>query len=177
MTSRDAAGNTTVDDNHGDLYTFTTQTAPQPPWSDNLESGAPGWTVVPDPVYGSDINWTLGTPHNGLQNRAHSGTNAWGSDLNGQSFSLLASSFLYSPVIDLSGVSQATLTFWHSFDFSSGLEDGQLRHQHQQQHVTKLDSHVGGLCRANIRCLGTGNGQPDALCRENHPGGLVLPGS
>jgi hypothetical protein len=39
---------------------------------------------------------------------------------------LLASSFLYSPVIDLSGVSQATLTFWHSFDFSSGLEDGQL---------------------------------------------------
>ena len=126
VTSRDAAGNTTVDDNHGNLYTFTTQTAPQPPWSDNLESGAPGWTVVPDPVYGSDINWTLGTPHNGLQNGAHSGTNAWGSDLNGQSFSFLASSFLYSPVIDLSGVSQATLTFWHSFDFSSEFEDGQL---------------------------------------------------
>ncbi len=126
VTSRDAAGNTTVDDNSGNLYTFTTQTAPQPPWSDNLESGAPGWTVVPDPVYGSDINWTLGTPHNGLQNSAHSGTNAWGSDLNGQSFSFLASSFLYSPVIDLSRVSHATLTFWHSFDFSSGLEDGQL---------------------------------------------------
>jgi len=126
VASRDAAGNTTVDDNNGALFTFTTQTAPQPPWSDNLESGAPGWTVVPDPVYGSDMNWTLGTPHNGLQNSAHSGTNAWGSDLNGQSFSFLASSFLYSPVIDLSGVSQATLTFWHSFDFSSGLEDGQL---------------------------------------------------
>jgi hypothetical protein len=50
----------------------------------------------------------------------------WGSDLNGQPFSFLASSFLYSPVIDLSGVSQATLTFWHSYDFSSGLEDGQI---------------------------------------------------
>jgi len=85
----------------------------------------PGWTVVPDPVYGSDINWTLGTPHNGLQNGAHSGRMP-GSDLNGQSFSFLASSFLYSPVIDLSGVSQATLTFWHSFDFSSEFEDGQL---------------------------------------------------
>jgi hypothetical protein len=126
VTSRDAAGNTAVGDNHGNLYTFTTQKAPQPPWSDNLESGAPGWTIVPDPVYGSDINWTLGTPNNGLETHAHSGTNAWGSDLNGQSFSFLASSFLYSPIIDLSGVSHATLTFWHSFDFSSGLEDGQL---------------------------------------------------
>ena len=126
VVSRDQAGNTTVDDNNGDLYAFQTLKAPTPPWSDNLESGAPGWTVVPDPVYGSDVNWTLGTPHNGLQNSAHSGTNAWGSDLNGQSFGFLASSFLYSPVIDLSGVSQATLTFWHSFDFSSGLEDGQL---------------------------------------------------
>jgi subtilisin family serine protease len=126
VVSRDAAGNTTVDDNHGVLYTFTTQTAPRPPWSDNLESGAPGWTVVPDPVNGSDMNWTLGTPNNGLETKARSGTNAWGSDLDGQSFEFLASSFLYSPVIDLSGVSQATLTFWHSFDFSSGLEEGQL---------------------------------------------------
>ena len=126
VVSRDQAGNITVDDNNGNLFTFQTLKAPTPPWSDNLESGAPGWTVIPDPDYGSDINWTLGTPHNGLQNSAHSGTNAWGSDLNGQSFGFLASSFLYSPVIDLSGVSQATLTFWHSFNFSSGLEDGQL---------------------------------------------------
>ena len=126
VVSRDQAGNIAVDDNNGNLFTFQTLKAPTPPWSNNLESGAPGWTVVPDPVYGSDVNWTLGTPHNGLQNSAHSGTNAWGSDLNGQSFDFLASSFLYSPVIDLSGVSQATLTFWHCFDFSSGLEDGQL---------------------------------------------------
>lgn len=126
VASRDAAGNTSVDDNQGAFYTFNTQTAPRPPWSDNLESGAPGWTVVPDPVNGSDINWTLGTPNNGLETSAHSGTNAWGSDLDGQPFNFLASSFLYGPAIDLSGLSQATLTFWHSFDFSSGLEDGQL---------------------------------------------------
>jgi hypothetical protein len=127
VTSRDAAGNTTVDDNHGNLYTFTTQTAPQPPWSDNLESGASGWTVVPDPDWPSDINWTLGTPHNGLQTSAHSGTNAWGSDLDGQQIPFLASSYLVSPKIDLSGVSQATLTFWDCFDFSSApQEQGQL---------------------------------------------------
>ena len=122
--SRDQAGNTTVNDNQGNLYTFQTLLAPRPPWSDNLESGAPNWSVVPDPS-GTDMNWQLGTPNNGLQTSAHSGTNAWGSNLKGQSFSL-ASTFLYSPVIDLSGVSQATLTFWTSFDFSSGLEAGQL---------------------------------------------------
>jgi hypothetical protein len=61
-----------------------------------------------------------------LQTSAYSGTNAWGSDLDGQSFDFLASSFLYSPEIDLSGLSTATLTFYDCFDFSSGLETGQL---------------------------------------------------
>jgi len=117
VVSRDDAGNATVDDNKGDFYTFTTRKAPQPPWSDDLESGAGGWTVVPDA--GSDLNWSLGTPNNGLQTSAHSGTNVWGSNLRGESFNLYAGSFLYSPMIDLSGFSSATLTFWHSFDFSA----------------------------------------------------------
>jgi Subtilase family len=126
VVSRDEAGNTAVDDNNGTLYTFSTVPVPRPPWFDNLESGAPGWTVVPDPVYGSDINWTLGTPDNGLQTSAHSGTNCWGSDLDGEQIPLLASSYLLSPEIDLSGLSQATLTFWDCFDFSSGLEEGEV---------------------------------------------------
>jgi len=118
VVSRDQAGNTTLDDNNGNLYTFQTLKAPSPPWFDDLESGAPGWKVVPDPVNGSDINWTLGTPNNGLAASAHSGTNAWGSDLNGDQNFFLASSFLYSPVIDLSGLVSATLTFWDVHDFS-----------------------------------------------------------
>ena len=124
VVSRDQAGNIAVDDNNGNLYTFQTLKAPAPPWFDNLESGAPGWSVVPDPVYGSDINWTLGTPNNGLVSRAHSGANAWGSDLNGDPNFFLASSYLYSPVIDLSGLTSATLNFWHVCDFSSIFEDG-----------------------------------------------------
>ena len=125
VVSRDEAGNTATDDNHGALYTFQTHPALTPPWSDDLESGAPGWTVVPDPS-GSDMNWTLGTPQNGLESSAHSGTHAWGSDLDGQQFALIASSYLFSPLIDLSGVSQATLSFWDAYDFSSGLEQGQI---------------------------------------------------
>ncbi len=118
VVSRDLAGNTTVDDNNGNLYTFQTLKAPTPPWFDNLESGAPGWSVVPDPVNGSDINWTLGTPNNGLVTSAHSGTNAWGSDLNGDQDFTLASSYLYAPLIDLSGFQSATLTYWDVYDFS-----------------------------------------------------------
>ncbi len=118
VVSTDQAGNTTVDDNNGNLFVFQTLQAPTPPWFDNLESGAPGWTVVPDPVNGTDLNWTLGTPHNGLATSAHSGNNAWGGDLNGNQDFLFASTFLYAPVIDLSGLKSATLTFWDVYDFS-----------------------------------------------------------
>jgi hypothetical protein len=67
------------------------------------------------------INWSLGTPNNGLQTSAHSGTNAWASNLYGQSLGLFEyeSTFLYSPVIDLSGFSSATLTFSYCFDNTS----------------------------------------------------------
>jgi subtilisin family serine protease len=118
VVSRDQAGNTTVDDNSGNLYVFQTLKAPTPPWSDNLEGGAPGWTVVPDPQQGSEINWELGTPNNGLATSANSGTNAWGSNLKGDQSFFLASSFLYGPVIDLTGLSSATLTFSNVYDFS-----------------------------------------------------------
>jgi hypothetical protein len=119
VVSRDLAGNTTVDDNAGNLYTLQTLKAPTPPWFDNLEHGADGWTVIPDPVYGSDFNWTLGTPNNGLATSAHSGTNAWGGDLNGdQNVTNQVSSFLYAPVIDLTGLTSATLTFSNVYDFS-----------------------------------------------------------
>ena len=131
--SRDAAGNLATNDNHGALFTFSTLQAIRPPWSDNFETGAPGWSVVPDPG-GTDSNWTLGTPQNGLENQAHSGTNCWGSNLDGGDYTPdgWASTYLFSPVFDLSGLSQATLTFWDAFDFSVNstlgmpTEDGQI---------------------------------------------------
>ena len=123
VVSRDEAGNVTVDDNKGSLYTFTTLKAMAPPWSDNLEGKTADWTVVPDPA-GTELNWTLGTPNNGLVTNAYSGTNAWCSDINGEQNILYASSYLYSPVIDLSGFQSATLTFWDVCDFSSQFEDG-----------------------------------------------------
>jgi len=119
VVSRDAAGNTAVDSNTNGFYTFTTRPAPRPPWSDDLEAGVGDWTVIPDE--GTELNWALGTPANSLETVAHSGTNAWGTNLRDESFSLYEGSFLYSPPIDLSGFSSATLTFWHSCDFSSSI--------------------------------------------------------
>jgi len=57
-------------------------------------------------------------PNNGLATSAHSGANAWGGDLDGNQDFYAASSYLYAPVIDLSGLTSATLTFWTTFDFS-----------------------------------------------------------
>ena len=130
VVSRDSAGNAATDNNQGALYTFTTPPTLQPPWFDNLESGAKNWTIVPDPQYGSadpTQNWQLGTPNNTLQTSAHSGVNAWGVLLYGYAAAgspFILSTYLYSPVIDLTAFSSATLTFWDAFDFSSQYEDG-----------------------------------------------------
>jgi len=118
VVSTDQAGNVTVDDNNGNLYTFRTLKAPSPPWFDNLENGATGWSVVPDPG-GTDINWQLGTPNNRLVSSAHSGANTWGSDLNGSQNFFIGSTYLYSPVIDLTGFKSATLNFWHVCNFAT----------------------------------------------------------
>ena len=111
MVSTDQAGNTTVDDNNGNLFTFQTLKAPAPPWFDNLESGAPGWTVVPDPSFGSDINWTLGTPNNGLVKTAIPGPTPGAATLMATRTFSSPAVICIAPVIDLSGLTSATLTF------------------------------------------------------------------
>jgi subtilisin family serine protease len=118
VVSRDQAGNTTVDNNGGNYYLFQTLTAPKPPWFDNLEGDPSGWTVRPDPATGTDLNWTLGTPNNGLATSARSGTNAWGGNLKGNQNFTLVRTYLYAPIIDLSGLKSATLTFSNVYDFS-----------------------------------------------------------
>jgi hypothetical protein len=114
IVSRDEAGNTTIDDNGGQLYTFRTLKPMSPPWTDDLESGAPGWIVQDGEE--SLASWRLGRPNNFLADEAHSPANAWGVNLNGESTDYV-STFLISPAIDLAGGNQATLRFWHNYDF------------------------------------------------------------
>mgnify|MGYP001602156105 FL=1 len=112
VTSRDRAGNTTTDDNAGDLYEFTTLQPLTPPWSDNLETNNNNWSVISSEE--SESGWTLGPPPVG--ETAHSGTNIWGSNRDGGGISQMES-YLISPGILLSGGNKATLRFWHNYDF------------------------------------------------------------
>jgi subtilisin family serine protease len=120
VVSRDAAGNTAVDDNGGALYRFSTLTPLSPPWADNMDSGASDWIVQTNDD--SEVGWTRGVPHNGAETSAHSPPDAWGSNLNGDVIDT-AESFLISPAIELTGGNTATLTFWHRYDFTDGESD------------------------------------------------------
>jgi len=120
VVSRDAAGNVRIDNNGGQYFTFQTLKPVSPPWSDQLESGGTNWSVLDED--GSEATWQLGVPSNGQETSAHSPVNAWGSNLGGGPISL-AHTFLISPAIHLSGGNVATLTFWHSYDFTEQIDD------------------------------------------------------
>ncbi|MGC3959533.1 MAG: S8 family serine peptidase [Verrucomicrobiota bacterium] len=118
IVTKDRAGNLTVDDNGGDLYTFTTLQPRQPPWTDNMEGTSTNWTVYT--VEDSERGWELGVPGI-LSPPAHSPTNAWGSNLSGDYASAIES-YLISPAIQLTNGSTVTLRFWHAYDFTSPSE-------------------------------------------------------
>jgi hypothetical protein len=133
VVSRDAAGNTAVDDNLGRLYTFRTLSPRFPPWTDSMDTGGDDWTVLIDENGYSQTTWTLGVPNNGIETEAHSPPNAWGSCLNGAIIDT-ADAYLISPAIELTGGNIATLSFWQSYDFSV-LSDMDI-YEYGQIHVT-----------------------------------------
>jgi hypothetical protein len=113
VVSHDRAGNTRIDNNGGQFYTFTTLQPLVPPWFDDIEIPNSEWsTFMSD---GSETEWTRGAPGGG--ETAHSPTNCWGSNLNGGAPSA-SETLLVSPGILLTGGNHATLTFWHNYDFS-----------------------------------------------------------
>ncbi|MDB6036740.1 MAG: Fibronectin type domain protein, partial [Verrucomicrobiales bacterium] len=127
IVSRDLAGNTSVDDNDGKLYTFATPKPLLPPWFDDLEHGSTNWSILDSDQAGSNVNWEYGRPSNALATGGHSGNNVWGVNLHGEQPDE-ADSFLIGPAILLSGGNRATLRFWQIYDFNpdSVFEFGQL---------------------------------------------------
>jgi hypothetical protein len=118
VASRDQAGNVSVKDNGGSFYPLATLAAAPIPVLDNLESGATNWSVLSNPMSSSNLIWRLGLPNNDLCSSAHSGSNCWSSDLDGNQNFNGARTYLFTPAIDLSGLRSATLTFWQACDFS-----------------------------------------------------------
>lgn len=128
VTSRDAAGNATRDNRGGQLYRFRTLKPLSPPFFDNLDGDASRWSVVDESLDVETLSlftrsaWTLGVPANELAQAGHTGTQAWGTNLRGEGNDL-ASSWLVSPAITLSGGNRATLRFWHTYDFLPRSDD------------------------------------------------------
>jgi hypothetical protein len=114
VTSRDRAGNAATDDNGGAFHTFTLRTPLPPPWFDNHETNSPDWFVITSDE--SEAAWTRGVPGGGAT--AYSGTNVWGSNLEGAGLTQFES-YLISPGIFLSGGNRATLRFQHQYDFTA----------------------------------------------------------
>ena len=88
-------------------------------FADNMERGTGGWTEAscePLPC-SSDSPWAL------TSTSSRSGTHAW-TDSPGGHYQNDQNSALWSPVIDLTGVTSATLTFWQRYDVASGDHGG-----------------------------------------------------
>lgn len=131
--SRDLAGNLTEDDNGGEFYSFSTLRPLFPPFAESFETSSTNWTVFNGDA--NELQWALGTPANNLASSAHSGTNAWGTNLRGMGGGF-SQSFLIGPALFLSGGNVATLRFWHNYDFSLAGDFG-ISHGGQVMVVTE----------------------------------------
>ncbi|MCK5833242.1 hypothetical protein KAH81_06175 [bacterium] len=76
-------------------------------WSSDFESS------VSMTHSGSSDDWAWGTPSSG-PGSAHSGSRCWGTDLGG-AYNNSESASLVTPGVDITGCSNATLSFWHSY--------------------------------------------------------------
>jgi hypothetical protein len=151
VVSRDPAGNVTIDDNQGRLYTVRTLKPLVAPYLENFDGPLKDWTTASggledeDASFPSDAVWQLGVPRNGMETEAFSPPNAWGSNLEG-GFVEFADTDLISPAIELTGGNRAFLRFWHSYDFTEKTE--------------LLDLEAGGLL------ISTNNGDAWTILRQ-----------
>jgi hypothetical protein len=78
------------------------------PYVQDFETNSDGWNG--EMIAGSN-SWQLGTPAQTNINSAHSGTNAWMTNLT-QNYPMNEHSALYSPCFDFSGLMNPSLSFW-----------------------------------------------------------------
>jgi hypothetical protein len=97
------------------LFIRASVTQPAPLFSDNFQSGAPGWTHG-----GTSDSWALGVPTNGPSGGPNGGyngeTNVYCTGLN-TVYNGAEAAWLHSPPINLGGLQQATIVYWEWADF------------------------------------------------------------
>lgn len=93
-------------------YTNNILTVDNFPYIQDFETNSDGW--VSETMAGVD-SWELGDPEQTLLDTAHSGINAWMTDLIGD-YPSNAEMHLYSPCFDFSGIQNVLVSFWLNFD-------------------------------------------------------------
>ena len=88
-------------------------------FEDDMENGENGWYGI---TCGSN-DCSSGSPWSLTTASSRSGTYAW-TDSPGGKYRNDQNVILWSPIIDLTGITSATLTFWHRYAFASGDEGG-----------------------------------------------------
>ena len=135
VVSRDDAGNLTIDNHGGDLYTVRTLKPLSTPWTDLLDQNQAGWAVYDDSGQTSALFpgddetgglltgsiWQFGVPATALGLTAHTGTNVWATNLEADNVDF-AITDLITPAISLVGGSKASLHFWQAYDFTSSAD-------------------------------------------------------
>ncbi|MEA3444495.1 MAG: T9SS type A sorting domain-containing protein, partial [Bacteroidota bacterium] len=82
------------------------------PYTQDFEINSDGWSS--ETIYGNDI-WELGLPAQSNIDTAHSGVNAWMTDLDGN-YPSNAEMYLYSPCFDFTGMQSIMVSFWLNID-------------------------------------------------------------
>ena len=111
----------------GWTFTVTQAGANDNLFEDDMENGTVGWSV--------NSPWALTTA------ASRSGTRAW-TDSPGGNYQNDLNVTLWSPIIDLTEFTSATLTFWHRFDFASG-DSGNVWAQLENEEYIHLESFTG----------------------------------
>ncbi len=81
------------------------------PYYEDFESGSGGWAADWRNLSGSEFSWELGQPNATIIDTAHSGTNAWVTNLSGNT-NINENSFVISPCFDFSTLTQPILDLW-----------------------------------------------------------------
>ena len=111
----------------GWTFTVTQAGANDNLFEDDMENGTVGWSA--------DSPWAPTTT------ASRSGTRAW-TDSPGGNYQNDLNVTLWSPIIDLTEFTSATLTFWHQFDFASG-DSGNVWAQLEDEEYRHLESFTG----------------------------------
>lgn len=122
--------NSSVDQNPTDdtlcytIQVIDTISVTSAPYCNDFESG-PQWVALSALSYKNNSKFQLGTPNQTVLNSAHSGVNAWMTDLN-NNYPNRDTSGLFTPVFTIDPAKTYKLSFWHQFNIEPFADGGAI---------------------------------------------------